>query len=104
MESHWLRRCSGPHIQNFHTSALRVKAVEFPPLNCAALSPQMDGSSFAKKDGQCRLCLRILSLTLGLGCPACLLGTEFCRKREHLEALISLCKDCPELRTGLWLQ
>ena len=36
----------------FHTSAPGVKAVEFPPLNCALLSPQTDGSSFAEKDGQ----------------------------------------------------
>lgn len=52
MENHWLHRCSCPHIQMFHTSALGVKAVEFPLLNCAYLSPQTDGSSFAEKDSQ----------------------------------------------------
>ena len=87
----------------FHTSAPGVKAVEFPLLNCASPSPQADGSSFAEMDSQ-SLCLHVITLALGLGCTGCLLGTESCRRREHLETLVSLHKDCPELRTGLWLQ
>lgn len=67
VENQWLHRCSRPHIQMFHTSAPGEKVVEFPVLNCAALCPQTDGSSFAEKDSQSRLCLHITSLTLRLG-------------------------------------
>lgn len=103
MENQWLHRCSRPHIQMFHTSAPGVKVVEFPVLNCAALCPQTDGSSFAEK-GQSVSVVPAHHLLDLEAWVHCLLQFKFCRKREHLEALVSLCKDCPELRTGLQLQ
>lgn len=57
-------------------------------------------------------CLQVISLTLGHGHTGCLLGIEYCWKRTHLEALVSLYilytwikqQDCQSLPTETTLK